>query len=660
MAFSPSPQPTPSADETGPVGHGALESFKHAYARLTASLNGFGTIWVFGLMFLIVADIASSALLSQPIRGVSEIVSMSIVGCVFLQLANTLHVGRLTRADMIINWLERRVPRAAHFYNLVFNTTGGVVFAIIVMGAWKPFELAWSRDEFIGVEGSFTAPVWPVKLIILIGASATSLQFALLTLDNLRGFLSPPRREEKTAAAAWPPIVGLMLFGLAIVALFDVELSRTTIGLLSIFGMLSLIYAGMPIGVALIILSFLGIWLLKGNTRLAVNSIALAASGTINKFVFGVVPLFVLMGLLVSISEIGRDTFNVARWALRRIAGGLGIATVAANAVFAAITGVSIASAAVFTKVAVPQMISNGYTPKFAVGVVAGSSVLGMLIPPSLLLIIYGVLAEVSVGSLFKAAALPGLILAAAFSIGIFLMARFWPSYIGDLSRHAREDHDDETWGSALRKAFPILLLIGLVLGGIYGGFFSPTEAGAAGAFGALIIALARRRLTWRKLWQVLVETGHVSVSILFLIIAASTYSRMLTLTGIPQDMAAFITSAGLSFYGVLALYLVIVVLMGMILDSTSIMLILLPLILPVVIGFEADLIWFGIVTVIAVELGLLTPPLGITVYVVKATLDRQDITLNEIFAGAFPFLVMMALVILLLIAAPEISLLFV
>ncbi|GAB5467528.1 MAG: hypothetical protein Kilf2KO_05580 [Rhodospirillales bacterium] len=649
-------------DRPNPRPSGPLEALQRGYALFTGLLNSAGTLWVFGFMFLIVADIASNLLFDRPIRGVSEIVSMSIVGCVFLQLANTLHVGRMTRADMIIGWMEQRIPRAAALYNLVFNLVGAAVFAILVQGTLRPFERAWARDEFIGVEGDFTAPVWPVKLIILIGASATALQFLLLALASAQRLFGARERSAAPLgrATSWPPILGLVLFGLAVVALFGMDLSPTAIGLLSIFGMLVLIYAGMPIGVALIVLSFLGIWLLKGNTRLATNAIALAASGTIDKFVFGVVPLFVLMGLLVSVSDIGRDTFAVARWALRRIAGGLGIATVAANAVFAAITGVSIASAAVFTKVAVPQMIDNGYRPKFAVGVVAGSSVLGMLIPPSLLLIIYGVLAEVSVGSLFIAAALPGIILASAFCIGILLMARFWPAQIGELKPQGADGGAaDETWGSAARKVSPIVLLIGLVLGGIYGGFFSPTEAGAAGAFGALVIALVKRRLTWGKLWKILVETGHVSVSILFLIIAASIYSRMLTLTGIPQGVAGFITEADLGFYGFLAIYLVIVVAMGMILDSTSIMLILLPLTLPVVTGFGADLIWFGIVTVIAVEIGLLTPPLGITVYVVKATLDRQDITLNEIFAGAFPFVVIMVLVTLLLIALPELSLAF-
>lgn len=632
------------------------------YGIVTSWLNSAGTFWIFCLMFLICADIASRYLFNSPIRGVAEIVAMSIVGVVFIQLANTLHVGRMTRAEMVIDWLSRDRPYAAAAYHLVFNLVGAAVFALIAYGTWPKFLQAWIDNDYFGVEGDFTAPIWPIKLIIVVGSVATGVEFLFLALREARalatgdtGHINPKVAERK----GWPAIIGLVGFILLAVLVGQAELSNVRIGALTIVAMLILIYSGMQIGVALIIVSFVGIWMLKDNIGLGVRTLELAASGTISNFLFGVVPLFVLMGLLVSISGIGKETFEVAKWALARIRGGLGVATVAANAIFAAITGVSIASAAVFTKVAVPPMVSHGYTPKFAVGVVAGSSVLGMLIPPSLLLIIYGVLAEVSVGTLFIAAVIPGIVLATAFCVAIVLLARYWPDYVGRPSE-AGEDDEPETLGSAVRKVLPIVVLVLLVLGGIYGGVFSPTEAGAAGAFGALVIALLRRRLNWSKLWTVLVETGHVSVSILFLIIAASIYSRMLTLSGIPMGISEFIGGAGLGFYGFVAIYVVIIILMGMILDSTSIMLIILPLALPIMAGMDGNLIWFGIVTVIAVEIGLLTPPLGLTVYVVKATLNDDSVSLNDIFAGAFPFVVIMLLVTVLIILVPQLSLLLV
>ena len=328
--------------------------------------------------------------------------------------------------------------------------------------------------------------------------------------------------------------------------------------------------------------------------------------------------------------------------------------SVIANAIFAAITGSSIASAAVFTKVAVPQMLNHGYTARFAVGTVAGSSVLGMLIPPSLLLIIYGFVAEQSVGLLFLAAVIPGIVLAGAMGLSIIAMAHFWPSYVGQINQ---DEYTDENFKSSLVKITPILILVFAVMGGIYGGLFTPVEAGAVGAAGALILALLKKRLTWQKLWKVLLDTGHTTVSVLFLILAANIYGRMLALSGFPQSVGEFIVSADMGFMAFMAVYIIILIILGMFLDSVSIMLIILPIVLPVVATFGGDFIWFGIITVIAVEMGLLTPPLGIAVYVVRSTIDDARVTLNDIFIGAFPYVLIMLAVTVLLVAVPELSL---
>ena len=430
----------------------------------------------------------------------------------------------------------------------------------------------------------------------------------------------------------------------------------TVIGLVSVGVMLALIYAGMYVGVALMLLSFAGVWIIRGDAGIAANLLALAANDAISDYVFGVVPLFVLMGLLVSTADIGKDTFEVAHQLFRRVRGGLGIATVAANAVFAAITGISIASAAVFTKVAVPEMLRYGHTPRFSVGVVAGSSVLGMLIPPSLLLILYGVLTEKSIGDLFIAGIIPGIVLAIAYCAGILLMGRFWPAFVG-----GREAADDGrplmSAGQMATRMVPIVLLVALVLGGLYGGVFTPTEAGAVGAAGALVLAIAKRRLDWHGLWKVLVETAHITAAICFLIISASLYSRMLAVSGVTELLRTLIVDSGLGFGGLLAIFVVVVLLLGTILDSSSIMLITIPLVLPSLVAFGTDLVWFGIVTLLAVEIGLLTPPFGIAVFVIKTTLGTESpIALNDIFAGAAPFAVIMFLVLLAVIAFPQLA----
>ncbi|MBW2095968.1 MAG: TRAP transporter large permease [Deltaproteobacteria bacterium] len=438
-------------------------------------------------------------------------------------------------------------------------------------------------------------------------------------------------------------------------------MSGIEIGMLSIAGILFLIYAGMHVAIALTLLSFLGVWFIRGNWAIASKLLALAAADSISGYIFGVVPLFVLMGMFISISGIGKDTFDVANRLFGRLEGGLGIATVAANAVFAAVTGISIASAAVFTKVAVPEMMRLGYRPRFAVGVVTGSSVLGMLIPPSLLLILFGVLTETSIGDLFKAGILPGIVLSAGFSAAILVMAYRFPGYVHTtIARKADDPNNEISLAGAVGKLIPIALLIFLVLGGIYAGWFTPTESGAVGALGALVLAMGKRNMTMVKLWQVLTETGHVTVSILFLIISANIYGRMLALSGITGFIGTWIGHSGLGLYPVLSIYLVVVLLMGTILDSTSILMIIVPLIYPIIQPFGVNFVWFGLVTVIAIEVGLITPPLGIAAYVVKSTLDDQSITLNDVFAGAFPFVIIMILVLALIVIFPQISLILV
>jgi C4-dicarboxylate transporter DctM subunit len=436
-------------------------------------------------------------------------------------------------------------------------------------------------------------------------------------------------------------------------------MSGLGIGLLSIVAIVVLIYAGMHVAIALCLVSLVSVWAIKGNFALAEKLLALAASDAVSSYEFGVVPLFVLMGLLVSVAGIGRDTFVAANVLLRGMRGGLGVATVVANAAFAAVTGISIASAAVFTKIAVPEMVDLSYRPRFAVGVVAGSSVLGMLIPPSLLLIIFGLLAEQSIGDLFIAGIVPGLVLAAAFCVMILLMAFCMPDKVQDLAGALQQAKSSAGLSitQALISLIPMIGLVLLVIGGIYAGWFTPTESGAIGALGALLLALTRRRLTLATTWRVLIETGYVTVSILFLIISANIYSRLLALSGMPQALDTWVAASDFSFYHLLIVYVLIIVAMGTLIDGVSIMLIMVPMFLPPLASYHVNLIWFGIITVIAVEIGLLTPPFGLSVYVIKSTLHDDRISLNDIFAGAAPYAVVMFLVLLLIIFVPNIAL---
>lgn len=451
-------------------------------------------------------------------------------------------------------------------------------------------------------------------------------------------------------------MLGFVAAAAAFIAFLAITNPRpVTTGAYSLAAMLVLVILGMPIPLALMGVSYLGIWIIRSSEQLSINTLGLATSTGVASYEFGVIPLFIMMGLVLEKADVGRDAFQVAAGLLRKLRGGLGIATVGANAIFASIVGSSIASAAVFSRIAVPEMVKYGYTKRFSVGTVAGSSVLGMLIPPSLLLIVYGLVAEASVGRLFIAAVVPGILLAVSMALAIYVMTYLTPRFVGNV--RAVEDAERVTWGQIANQLLPILVLVALVVGGIYGGLFTPTEAAAVGTALAFLLAFAKRRIGWKEVQAIVLETSFVSASILFLIVAANLYTRQIALTGIPMMVSDWVTGAGLEMSAFLAVYFVLTVILGMILDSVSIILIVLPIMLPILDALDGDKIWFGIVTVIAVEIGLLTPPFGLSVYVVKSVLEKDSVTLADIFIGTIPFVIVMVLVTIVVMAVPDLSL---
>ncbi|MCB1492233.1 MAG: TRAP transporter large permease subunit [Rhodobiaceae bacterium] len=606
-------------------------------------------------MLLIFVDVMSRKFLSLPLNGVADFVAYSIVACIFCQLGATIRNGRMIATDFIMGGWEQNRPVLARGAKAIYYLIAFLLLIRIVSWLGKDAVSAWSDGEYSGAVGAFQMPLWPFKLVTLLGSVIAAAEiFRLLAINaaDLRKHLTNGHDRQRG-------LIGLGLF-IAVCIAFVLtmaygDLSRIQLGFLAFAGLFALVACGMPVAFSLIAMSFVAIWAIRHNISIADNAMGLAASGTVRSFEFGVVPLFVMMGLVLDRADVGRDAFRVAVFLLSGVRGGLANATVAANAVFAAITGSSIASAAVFSRIAVPPMVEAGYNRRFAVGLVAGSSVLGMLIPPSILLIIYGLIAEASVGALFVAAIVPGVLLAVCFGLLNIVLVSFFPKFAGKPVAALGEER--MTLGEIIRNLAPVIFLILLVMGGIYGGVFSPTEAGAIGALGAFVIAGARRRLNWETMKGVVLETGVITASILFLIIAASLYSRMLALSSIPNAMTQFISSLDLSLVGFCLAYMVLVILLGMILDSVSILLIVLPIALPVIGAFGGDPIWFGIVTIIAVEVGLLTPPFGLSVFVVKGSLPEGFASLGDIFAGVTPYVITMILFIILLILVPGIAL---
>lgn len=407
-----------------------------------------------------------------------------------------------------------------------------------------------------------------------------------------------------------------------------------------------LILAGVHLGVSLMLTSVIGIFLATGNINTAINILGAASFSAIREYIFGVIPLFVLMGLLANMSGASKELYDASNEALKKIKGGVGIATIIANAIFAAITGVSIASAAVFTKIAVPQMNRLGYDKKLSVGTVAGSSILGMLIPPSILMIVYGTLAEQSVGHLFIAGIIPGLIMTLAFILAIRLYILIKPESINIGAKDVLENTSTRESIKIILRPWAIAFLICLTLGGIWLGFFTPTEAGGIGSFGALLLVIIKKKFSLKGLWKVLLTTGVTTGSILFLLISAQMYSRTLAISGAINFIEDFVISLNMPNMMIIFIFMGILIALGCILDSTSILLLTMPVMCPIVRSFGMNLVWFGIVAIVAIETGLLTPPFGLSVYTVKSSLDgvegAEDMTIEDIFKGSFPFLISM------------------
>ncbi len=416
-----------------------------------------------------------------------------------------------------------------------------------------------------------------------------------------------------------------------------------------------LILLGVHIGVALGLCSSLGVYLmLGGNTQAALSIVSSTAYEAVRKDVFAVIPLFVLMGDLIWRSGAAGDLYRICDRTLRRLPGRLAIATIAGNTVFAAVTGVSIASAAAFSRIAYPEMMKVGYKQSFALGTVAGSACLGMLIPPSVLLIVWAILTEMSVGALFIAGLLPGLLLASLFAAYVIIAALVTPSiapaYDKPLVEPSRAENISELIGG-----LGILSLVMIVIGGIWMGFFTPTEAAGVGTLAALIIGVIKG-LRLRGIIESMYQAGRTTAPIMFLLISAQMYSRLLALGGGVNYIQGFFADSALSPLMIIGLMTLIWLLLGMIIDSVSIILLTVPIFAPLALSLGYDPVAFAIFGILVIEAGLLSPPFGLLVYTVKGAVPDPTATLQKIFIGSLPYFVLLLVAAAIVLAFPVIS----
>lgn len=452
--------------------------------------------------------------------------------------------------------------------------------------------------------------------------------------------------------------------------MFDINIATIIIVCL-----LVLVALGVHIAIALGMTSALGIYLVTGGNFVVVQKMLASTSyEALRAYEFAVIPLFMLMGELIGRAGVVTDVYRAINRGLKRIPGRLAVATVLGNAVFSFVTGVSIASAAAFSRIAYPEMRRFGYHKGFAVGSVAGSSCLGMLIPPSVLMIVWGLLTEKSIGQIFLAGVVPGLLLTSLFVLYVVVAALIRPDLVGE-GTHANvttgavgaqiapepqatgvdvEDDIDSfsTWTSAIG----IILVIVAVLGGIWRGYFSPTEGAGAGAFIGLVLALIKG-LRWRGIYDAILSVGRTSAPILLLLVAAALYSRTLAMTGVTNAIQDVFLESGMSPWMILAVMVLIWFVLGMIIDSISIMLLTVTIFEPIAVSIGYDSIAFAIVGIMAIEAGLLTPPFGLLVYTVKAAMPEDpDVSIVDIFKSSTPYWVIMLIGMTAIAAFPQIA----
>jgi tripartite ATP-independent transporter DctM subunit len=426
-------------------------------------------------------------------------------------------------------------------------------------------------------------------------------------------------------------------------------LSADSVAILGFVSLFALMLLRVPVGMAMGLVGVTGYAYLSGGAP-ALKLVGLTSMRTVTSYQFGVIPMFLLMGAFVSASGVSRELFRAANTFVGHRRGGLGLATIVSCGAFAAISGSSVATAATFSTVAYPEMRRYGYPQSFSAGVIAAGGTLGAMLPPSTVLAVYGLITQQDIGKLFQAGIIPGLLAMAMYMVTIAIICRVKPDLLPTVPKASRAERL-----AGLKDVWAPLLLFLLVIGGLYGGVFTPTEAGGVGASGAFLLGVLRGRLDKEKIRASLLQATRTAAAVFTVLIGALLFGYFLTITQVPQKVTEFLTGLGIGTYGVLALIMLMYLVLGCLMDAMAMIILTVPIIFPVVTQLGFDPVWFGVIIVMTVELGLIHPPVGMNVFVIKSVV--QDVTFSSIFKGVLPFIATDILRLVILIAFPIIAL---
>src|SRR6186997_2070856 len=426
-------------------------------------------------------------------------------------------------------------------------------------------------------------------------------------------------------------------------------MSTDTVAIIGFIALFAMMLLRVPVGMAMGLVGVAGFGYLNGSGA-ALKIVGHTSMRTVTDYNFGVIPMFLLMGAFVSNSGMSRELFRAANSFLGHLRGGLGIATVAACGGFAAICGSSVATAATFSRVAYPEMRRYGYPQSFATGVIAAGGTLGIMIPPSTVFAVYGLITEQDIGKLFIAGIVPGILAVIMYMVTISIIGWVRPDYLPSGPRSSWKERLE-----GVRDVWATLLLFAFVIGGIYGGIFTATEAAGMGAGGAFLIGIARGRLSRSDIRRSLLDATRTTAAVFTILIGALLFGYFLTVTQVPQKVTEILTGLGIGTYGVLALIMLMYLVLGCLMDAMAMIILTVPIIFPVVTQLGFDPIWFGVIIVMTVELGLIHPPVGMNIFVIKSVIE--DVKMSNMFYGVMPFILTDILRLVILIVFPIIAL---
>lgn len=617
-----------------------IEGVTNTASRIVNSV-GVGVLVL--MMLFIIVDVSLRYFFNRPLTGTYEIIEFLMAIAVFSAMAYTAVKKGHIAVDLVTSRFTLRAQAA------IESIVSLIAVVLCSLMSWQ--TAVWGETQRrVGTATMMTdVPFYPFIWVAAFGIGLLSLVFLVNLIKSLTQALGGSR---------WQVWLGL-LSGLILLLLisayavwgkaFPWEISRGTVGIIGIVALILLIFAGLPIAFSMALVGFLGFsYLVSPSAGLGIMGTApytFSASHGLS-----VVPLFILMGVFAFHAGLTRELYDTAyRW-LGHLPGGLAMATIGGCAGFSAICGSTAATAATMGVVALPEMKRHNYDPSLATACVAAGGSMGILIPPSIGLMVYGIIAEQSIGKLFMAGILPGVLLSVMFMSAIYIRCRLnitlgprgpSVSFIEKLA--------------SLKSTWSVLFLFLLVIGGIYLGVFTPTEGAAIGAFGALAIGLSKRNLTRQKFIDSLLEAGKTTAMVFLILIGAKVFSYFLTVTRIPVEIANYVGVLTLPPVAIFALIIFVYLILGCFLSTLPMIIITVPIFLPVLIALGFDPIWFGVISILVCEMGLITPPVGLNVFIIHGV--AKDVPMYTIFRGIWLFLVIEIICIFILVAFPEIAL---